>query len=51
LKRPCACARGDHPAILLLEGFFAADLPVISAQRLHTAVHSPEQLAALEAAI
>ena len=44
-------AGGIPQPILLLEGFFeAADLPVISAQRLHTAVHSPEQLAALEEA-
>ncbi|STV67416.1 alanine racemase [Klebsiella michiganensis] len=44
-------AGGIAQPILLLEGFFeAADLPVISAQRLHTAVHSPEQLAALEEA-
>ncbi|MEN0616208.1 alanine racemase [Klebsiella indica] len=44
-------AGGIVQPILLLEGFFnAADLAVISAQRLHTAVHSPEQLAALEEA-
>ena len=44
-------AGGIAQPILLLEGFFeAADLPVISAQRLHTAVHSPEQLEALEQA-
>ncbi|MXS11780.1 alanine racemase, partial [Enterococcus faecalis] len=42
-------AGGIAQPILLLEGFFeAADLAIISAQRLHTAVHSPEQLAALE---
>ncbi|SQI81921.1 alanine racemase [Klebsiella oxytoca] len=42
-------AAGIAQPILLLEGFFeAADLAIISAQRLHTAVHSPEQLAALE---
>lgn len=36
---------------MLLEGFFeAADLALISAQHLHTVVHSPEQLAALEQA-
>ena len=51
-KRRCACERGGiAQPILLLEGFFAAeDLAVIAAQRLHTAVHSPEQLAALEQA-
>ena len=38
-------AGGIAQPILLLEGFFAAE-----AQRLHTAVHSPEQLAALEQA-
>ncbi|WP_407244310.1 alanine racemase [Klebsiella pneumoniae] len=44
-------AGGIAQPILLLEGFFAAeDLAVIAAQRLHTAVHSPEQLAALEQA-
>jgi len=44
-------AGGITKPILLLEGFFdAADLPVISAQQLHTAVHSPEQLEALEQA-
>ncbi|EDS6441717.1 alanine racemase [Salmonella enterica] len=43
-------AGGITQPILLLEGFFdAADLPTISAQRLHTAVHNQEQLAALEA--
>lgn len=37
--------------VLLLEGFFnATDLPTISAQHLHTAVHNVEQLEALEAA-
>ncbi|CNL68599.1 alanine racemase [Yersinia proxima] len=37
--------------ILLLEGFFAAeDLPVLVANRIETAVHSIEQLEALEAA-
>ena len=42
---------GITQPILLLEGFFeAADLALISAQRLHTVVHSPEQLAALEQA-
>ncbi len=35
--------------ILLLEGFFnAADLPTLVDNQLQTAVHSPEQLAALE---
>ena len=44
-------AGGITKPVLLLEGFFdAADLPVISAQQLHTAVHSPEQLEALEQA-
>ncbi|ECK0439653.1 alanine racemase, partial [Salmonella enterica] len=43
-------AGGITQPILLLEGFFdAADLPTISAQCLHTAVHNQEQLAALEA--
>ncbi|ELP5680505.1 alanine racemase [Salmonella enterica] len=43
-------AGGITQPILLLEGFFdAADLPTISAQRLHTAVHNQEQLTALEA--
>lgn len=32
------------------KAFAAEDLAVIAAQRLHTAVHSPEQLAALEQA-
>ncbi|MDG6692619.1 alanine racemase, partial [Staphylococcus aureus] len=42
---------GITQPILLLEGFFnAADLPAIAAQRFHTAVHSEEQLAALEQA-
>ncbi|EKM5758523.1 alanine racemase [Cronobacter turicensis] len=42
---------GITQPILLLEGFFnASDLPAIAAQRLHTAVHSEEQLAALEQA-
>jgi len=37
--------------ILLLEGFFnASDLPTLVDNQLQTAVHSPEQLAALEAA-
>lgn len=37
--------------ILLLEGFFSADdLPTLSAQKLHTAVHNTEQLEALERA-
>ncbi|WP_286808281.1 alanine racemase [Leclercia sp. UBA2479] len=44
-------AGGISQPILLLEGFFnAADLDVIAAQQLHTAVHNEEQLAALEAA-
>lgn len=44
-------AGGITQPILLLEGFFdASDLPTISAQRLHTAVHNQEQLEALEAA-
>ncbi|MDA8499147.1 alanine racemase [Citrobacter sp. Igbk 17] len=44
-------AGGITQPILLLEGFFdASDLPTISAQRLHTAVHNQEQLDALEAA-
>ena len=51
LKKPSACARGITQPILLLEGFFeAADLPTISDQHLHTAVHNEEQLAALETA-
>ncbi|MBJ9573167.1 alanine racemase [Citrobacter braakii] len=45
-------AGGITQPILLLEGFFdASDLPTISAQRLHTAVHNQEQLEALEAAV
>lgn len=44
-------AGGITQPILLLEGFFeASDLPTISVQHLHTAVHNEEQLAALEAA-
>jgi alanine racemase len=51
LKKPCACARAASPSrSCCWRVFEAADLPVISAQRLHTAVHSPEQLAALEQA-
>lgn len=42
---------GITQPILLLEGFFnAADLPTLVDNQLQTAVHSPEQLAALEAA-
>lgn len=42
---------GITQPILLLEGFFnAADLPMLVDNQLHTAVHSPEQLAALEEA-
>ncbi|WP_426447085.1 alanine racemase [Siccibacter colletis] len=42
---------GITQPILLLEGFFNADdLPMISALGLHTAVHSDEQLVALEQA-
>ncbi|MDX6041656.1 alanine racemase [Scandinavium lactucae] len=42
---------GIRQPVLLLEGFFnASDLPLISAQGFHTAVHNPEQLAALEQA-
>lgn len=54
-RRPAG--RGAAPAsggiaqpILLLEGFLLRKTAVIAAQRLHTAVHSPEQLAALEQA-
>ncbi len=44
-------AGGITQPVLLLEGFFnAADLPTIAAQHLHTAVHNPEQLEALEQA-
>ncbi|MBJ3815802.1 alanine racemase [Shimwellia pseudoproteus] len=44
-------AGGITQPVLLLEGFFnASDLPVISLQQLHIAVHSEEQLAALEQA-
>lgn len=39
-------AGGITQPILLLEVFDAADLPTISAQCLHTAVHNQEQLAA-----
>jgi alanine racemase len=50
-KRRCACARGHRPADPAAGRLFdAEDLPVIAAQHLHTAVHSPEQLAALEQA-
>lgn len=42
---------GISRPILLLEGFFnASDLPTLVDNQLQTAVHSPEQLAALEAA-
>ena len=42
-------AGGITRPILLLEGFFEADdLPTISAEHLHTAVHNEEQLVALE---
>lgn len=42
---------GITQPILLLEGFFnASDLPTLVDNQLQTAVHSPEQLAALEAA-
>jgi alanine racemase len=42
---------GISQPILLLEGFFnASDLPLISAQGFHTAIHNPEQLEALEQA-
>ncbi|EAA8481297.1 alanine racemase, partial [Salmonella enterica subsp. enterica] len=44
-------AGGITQPILLLEGFFEADdLPTISAEHLHTAVHNEEQLVALETA-
>lgn len=47
----CLREGGITQPILLLEGFFnAADLPMISRLELHTAVHSDEQLAALEQA-
>lgn len=50
-KRRCACERGHRPADPPAGRLFAAeDTAVIAAQRLHTAVHSPEQLAALEQA-
>ena len=46
-----ARAAGWKKRILLIEGFFdARDLPTISAQHFHTAVHNEEQLAALEEA-
>ncbi|MEY8713428.1 alanine racemase [Mangrovibacter phragmitis] len=42
---------GITQPVLLLEGFFnASDLPVIASQQFHTAVHSEEQLEALEQA-
>lgn len=42
---------GVTQPILLLEGFFnAADLPILAAQHFHTAIHTSEQLAALEQA-
>ncbi|PWC15768.1 alanine racemase [Brenneria roseae subsp. americana] len=44
-------AAGITKPILLLEGFFSADdLPLLATHQLETAVHSPEQLAALEQA-
>lgn len=44
-------AGGITQPVLLLEGFFnASDLPVIAEQNFHTAVHSVEQLEALEQA-
>jgi len=45
-------AGGITQPILLLEGFFSADdLPMLSAHKLHTAVHNTEQLEALENAV
>ncbi|WP_409308059.1 alanine racemase [Pectobacterium sp. B1J-3] len=42
-------AAGITKPILLLEGFFSADdLPLLADNQLETAIHSPEQLAALE---
>ncbi|MFP9229349.1 alanine racemase [Pectobacterium cacticida] len=42
-------ASGITKPIVLLEGFFSADeLPLLAEHQLETAVHSPEQLAALE---
>lgn len=44
-------AAGITKPILLLEGFFSADdLPLLAAHQLETAIHSVEQLAALEQA-
>ncbi|MEH0875100.1 alanine racemase [Pectobacterium cacticida] len=44
-------ASGITKPIVLLEGFFSADeLPLLTEHQLETAVHSPEQLAALEQA-
>ncbi|MEH0831974.1 alanine racemase [Pectobacterium cacticida] len=44
-------AAGITKPIVLLEGFFSADeLPLLAEHQLETAVHSPEQLAALEQA-
>ncbi|MFC3396615.1 alanine racemase [Brenneria rubrifaciens] len=44
-------AAGIAKPILLLEGFFSSDdLPLLAANQLETAVHSAEQLAALEQA-
>ncbi|QPK15087.1 alanine racemase [Pectobacterium versatile] len=44
-------AAGITKPIVLLEGFFSADdLPLLVEHQLETAVHSPEQLAALEQA-
>ncbi|MGP3593641.1 alanine racemase [Vagococcus sp. WN89Y] len=44
-------AGGITQPILLLEGFFAAsDLPLVAENRLHTVIHSYEQLDALEKA-
>ncbi|MDF7679341.1 alanine racemase [Enterobacteriaceae bacterium ESL0689] len=48
----CLRAGGITQSILLLEGFFdSADLPIISAQQLHTVVHNLDQLLALEKAV
>lgn len=48
-RSPTAAGGGITRPILLLEGFFEADdLPTISAEHLHTAVHNEEQLVALE---
>lgn len=50
-KKLCDCVRGNHQTCTVTRRLFdARDLPTISAQHFHTAVHNEEQLAALEEA-